>query len=122
MRYPSSRFARALCGLAVCALTPAATWASEPNLCPDDRPCFNGARQNGNTVRFQFDGVVGWDYYNVRYRKDGGEKQVENRSGHYTFRNVLPRRVYTLSVQGCDRRALQSSRCSPWVSQSVTTR
>lgn len=118
----SSPVSRALCGLAACVLPLAASWASPTNQCPDDRPCFNGARQRGDTVRFQFDGVVGWDYYNLRYRKDGGDKQVENRSGHYTFTNVRPNRVYTLSVQGCDKRALQRSRCSPWVSESVTTR
>ena len=90
--------------------------------CAEDRPCFRYARQVGNTVEFEFDVVKGWDVYNVRYPVDGGEKQVENRSGRFTFKNVKPNRIYRLSVQGCNKRALQSSRCSPWVEESVTTR
>ena len=91
--------------------------------CAADRPCFNEAYQAGNKVVFSFTGVTGWDFYNVRYAAiGGGEKQVENRSGHYTFNNVKPGRVYTLKVQGCRSRVLAPSVCSPWVSQSVTTR
>ena len=52
---------------------------------------------------FNFTGVTGWDFYNVRFAvAGGGEKQVENRSGHFTLNNVKPRRVYTLKVQGCN--------------------
>jgi hypothetical protein len=97
--------------------------ASDYQGCAIDRPCFNGYRQVGNKVVFDFTGVTGWDFYNVRYAAvGGGEKQVENRSGHFTFNNVRPRRVYTLKVQGCRSRFLAPSVCSPWVSQSVTTR
>jgi len=97
--------------------------ATPVHLCPDDRPCFNEAYQSGNQVIFQFTGVSGWDFYNVRYRvRGGGEKQVENRSGRFTFNNVLPNRVYTLKVQGCKSRTFGRSTCSPWVEESVTTR
>lgn len=98
-------------------------FGNDLQLCPDDRPCFNGYHQSGNKVIFQFTGVTGWDFYNVRYRvRGGGEKQVENRSGSLTFNNVKPNRVYTLKVQGCNSHFLGRSTCSPWVEQSVTTR
>ena len=90
--------------------------------CADDRPCFNAAYQSGNKVIFQFTGVTGWDFYNVRYKVVSGEKQVENRSGRFTFNNVRPNRVYKLSVQGCNSHTLRRSTCSPWVEQSVTTK
>jgi hypothetical protein len=91
--------------------------------CAADRPCFNGAHQEGNKVVFNFTGVTGWDFYNVRYKAvGGGEKQVENRSGHFTLNNVKPGRVYTLKVQGCNSHFLGHSTCSPWNEQSVTTR
>ena len=91
--------------------------------CAADRPCFNGARQSGSKIIFQFTGVTGWDFYNVRYAQvGGGEKQVENRSGSFTFNNVKPNRIYRLKVQGCNSHTLARSTCSPWVEESVTTR
>ncbi len=90
--------------------------------CAADRPCFNGAYQSGDRVIFQFTGVTGWDFYNVRYATvGGGERQVENRSGRFTFNNVRPNRVYTLKVQGCHSHTFGRSTCSPWVEESVTT-
>jgi hypothetical protein len=65
------------------------TLIGDNQACSVDQPCFNGARQEGNTVVFQFTGTGPWDFYNVRYAQEGGgEKQEENRSGHYTFTNV----------------------------------
>src|SRR5579871_3816201 len=91
--------------------------------CPADRPCFNGAYQSGDKVIFQFTDVTGWDFYNVRYAAvGGGVTQVENRSGHFTFNNVKPRRIYKLSVQGCNSHPLRHSTCSHWSEQTVTTR
>lgn len=91
--------------------------------CAADRPCFNGAYQSGNQVIFHFTAIPDWDFYNVRYAKvGGGERQVENRSGAFTFNNVRPNRVYTLKVQGCKSRFIGRSACSPWVEQSIETR
>ena len=88
--------------------------------CSIDRPCFNGAYQSGDKVIFQF---TGWDFYNVRYAAlGGGVKQVENRSGRFTFNDVKPRRIYKISVQGCNSHPLRHSTCSPWIEQTVTTR
>jgi hypothetical protein len=107
-------------GLFLCA----SALASPAEAYADDRPGFNGAYQSGNKVIFRFTLIDnGWDYYNVRYAAaGGGTKQVENRSGTFTFNNVKPNRVYTISVQGCNKHTFGRSTCSPWSSKSVTTR
>jgi len=98
--------------------------AGDVQLCRTDQPCFNAAYQSGNQIIFEFNGVRGWDFYNVRYRvRGGGEKQVKNRSGQFKFNNVLPNHRYTLSVQGCNTGFLGlPSSCSPWNQQTVTTK
>jgi hypothetical protein len=108
--------------LSVCQSAMSQGFGNDTRSCAADRPCFNGAYQSGNKVIFQFTGVTGWDFYNVRYKVIGGEKQVENRSGHFTFNNAKPNRVYKLSVQGCNSHTFSRSTCSPWVEESVTTR
>lgn len=100
----------------------AAGFGNDTRSCAADRPCFNGSHQSGNKLIFQFTGVTGWDFYNVRYATTSGEKQVENRSGSFAFNNVKANRVYHLSVQGCNSHTLRHSTCSPWVQESVTTR
>src|SRR5207249_51993 len=99
----------------------AAGFGNDTNPCAADRPCFTEARQVGDKVYFSW-GVTGpWDFYNVRYKSGGGDKQVENRSGHYHFNNVQPNRIYRISVQGCNSHTLGRSTCSPWEQASVTT-
>ncbi len=90
--------------------------------CAVDRPCFNSVYQQGNRVVFQFTGVTGWDFYNVRYLHGGGEKQVENRSGSFTFTNVRSNRVYKLRVQGCNSHFMSRSTCSAWSEAAITTK
>lgn len=90
--------------------------------CAADRPCFNGVVQSGDKVIFRFTGVADWEFYNVRYAQAGGhERQVENRSGSFTFTNTQPDRIYKLSVQGCNAHAFARSTCSPWSEASFTT-
>jgi hypothetical protein len=73
-------------------------------------------------VTFQFTGIRDWEFYNVRYPQAGGhERQVENRSGSFTFTETQPERTYKLSVQGCNAHAFARSTCSPWVEASFTT-
>jgi hypothetical protein len=99
------------------------SFGNDVQQCGADRPCFNASYQSGNQAIFRFTGVdAGWDFYNVRYPKAGGEAQVENRSGSFTFRNVRPNRIYRISVQGCNSHFLGRSSCSPWSESSVTTR
>jgi hypothetical protein len=124
-RLNNARLLAAMLGclsLSVCVSVLAAGFGNDTNPCAADRPCFNEARQVGNQVFFSFTGVNGgWDFYNVRYKSGGGDKQVENRSGHYHFNNVKPNRIYTISVQGCNSHTLGRSTCSPWEQASVTT-
>jgi hypothetical protein len=94
-------------------------WAQQG--CAADRPCFTAAYQKCHSVIFEFNGVTGWDFYNVRHKTSNGEQQVENKSGTYTINNARPNSTYSISVQGCNSRALASSRCSAWVRESVTT-
>jgi len=114
-----------ICAAALNFATSAPTFAfgNDVVACSVDEPCFNAAYQSGSKVIFEFNGVRGWDFYNVRYAASGGGvKQVENRSGHFTFNNVRANRKYTLNVQGCRSRALRSSVCTDWVSASVVAR
>ncbi len=112
-----------LCAAALPVLASAAGFGNDNQGCPDDRPCFQGSSQSGSDVIFRFNGITGWDVYNVRYAKvGGGEEQVENRSGHFTIHHAGRNRVYTLKVQGCHKHTLGRSDCSPWVEDSVTTR
>ena len=109
--------------LFLCASALAAGFGNDVNPCAADRPCFNGAYQSGDKVIFKFTGVDGgWDFYNVRYKHGGGEKQLENRTGSFTLNGAKPNRVYTISVQGCNSHTFGHSTCSPWSMQSVTTR
>jgi hypothetical protein len=111
-----------LLSLSFCESVLAAGFGNDTNPCAADRPCFNEARQVGNKIFFKFTGVNGgWDFYNLRYAHGGGEKQIENRSGSFTFNNVKPNQVYTLKVQGCNSHTFSRSTCSPWSEQSVTT-
>jgi hypothetical protein len=85
-------------------------------------PCVltPGAFQSGNNIIFRWHGLG--DFYHVRYPVRGGEKQVKNRSGSFTFTNVQPDRIYRISVQACNSRFLRSSVCTPWEETSFTTR
>lgn len=107
--------------LSFCQSAMAGGFGNDVHLCPAGQPCITGY-QSGNQIIFKFTND-GWDFFNVRYaRVGGGEKQVENRSGQFTFNNVKPNRVYKLSVQGCNSHTLRRSTCSPWVEESVTTK
>ncbi len=89
--------------------------------CAFDRPCVFG-HQEGNRIIFDFTrSKSNWDFFNVRYATRSGEKQVENRSGVFTFNNVKPNLVYMIKVQGCNSHTFGRSTCSPWVEETVTT-
>jgi len=87
----------------------------------ENPPCFTKAYQTeDNAILFQFSG--GGNFYNVRYRFRGGEKQVENRSGSFVLRKVKPNALYRIKVQSCQSRFLASSICSPWGEEVFRTR
>jgi hypothetical protein len=91
--------------------------------CPAGQPCFTAAYQSGNTVVFNFNGGEHYDVYHLRYKgADGNTKSVENTSGHFTFHDTLPNRVYSIFVQGCIKHTLGHDSCSDWANMSVTTK
>jgi Fibronectin type III domain len=101
--------------------------ASTPNLTAtckgEPKPCITrpDAHQSGDNIVFTWSGSG--DVYNVRYRlASGGDKQVENRTARYTFKNVKPNRLYTISVQACVTNFLAGSSCTAWKTKSFTTR
>jgi hypothetical protein len=100
-------------------------FASTPNLTAtcrgEEPPCIlrPDAYQSGNNLVFEWGGSG--NVYNVRYPVNGGVKQVENRSGKFTFKNVQPNRVYKISVQACVTRFLSNSACTNWKTTSFTT-
>jgi hypothetical protein len=101
--------------------------ASTPNLTPtcqgEDPPCITrpNARQFGDSIIFSWSGSG--TVYNVRYPVAGGDKQVENRTGRYTFTRVKPHRVYRISVQACHKPSVFiRTSCTDWETTSFTTR
>jgi hypothetical protein len=96
--------------------------ASPDGGCAFDRPCVFG-HQEGNNIIFDLTrSKDNWGFFNVRYATRGGERQAQNRSGMFTFKNVQPNRVYTIKVQGCNSHTFGRSTCSPWIETSITTR
>lgn len=87
--------------------------------CASDRPCITQDYQQGRALVFGWTG--GWDAYNVRWSRPGrGETQSETRGRTFRIRNVHAGVRYRFKVQGCTKRFLASSRCSPWAEISVT--
>ena len=78
--------------------------------------------QSGNKAIFRFSGSKDTNFFNVRYKTNNGERQVENRSGSWTISNIHPNRVYSISVQGCVSHFARRSTCSSWSRASVITR
>lgn len=97
--------------------------ASEQELIPvcEPGPCIrtSNATQSGDKVIFRWEGDA--DFYHVRYRSGGQEKQARNTSRSFTFKNVKPNHTYRLKVQACNSRFLASSRCGRWEEIPFTT-
>lgn len=92
--------------------------ASDPVLCPADKPCIVDLfiSTKGELIA-TVDGS-GWDAINVRWSRPGREGQQREhpgRNGNIRVLTGTTRGVtYTVSVQGCNKRFLQSSRCTGW--------
>ncbi len=89
-------------------------------ICEEACTYEGNAAQSGDKVIFRWEGQNA-DFYHVRYRSGGEEKQVRNTSRSFTLNNVKPNRIYRLKVQACTSRFLASSKCSPWQEISFTT-
>jgi len=90
--------------------------------CAYDRPCINTIyKTTVGGILVRWNGQDNYSVYNVRWSRPGREAvQVEvggGSSGSFHLKNGHPGITYTFAVQGCHKRALQSSRCSPWESQ-----
>jgi hypothetical protein len=84
--------------------------------------CLDNLRgyQRGSNVFFEWSGTG--HVYNVRYATARGERQVANRTGRFAVYDVLPNRVYNISVQACYKGSfLSKSTCTGWQNASVTT-
>jgi hypothetical protein len=94
---------------------------NDVNACGADRPCMSAYQQKHNVVFENHN--QGWDVYNVRYKNTtGGYTQKESPDGGFTVTGVGKQRTVQISVQGCNKRLLQSSVCSPWSAITFTTK
>ena len=92
--------------------------ASDPVLCPYDRPCITDLYISTSNALIARVNGSGWDAINVRWSRPGREgRQTEHpgrNGGIRVLTGTTPGVVYTVSVQGCNKRVLQSSRCTDW--------
>jgi hypothetical protein len=82
--------------------------------------------QSGTSLKLHWVGRSAVDFYHVRYRALGGDKQIKissNSSNGYFFdlNNVRPSATYIVSLQACQSNFLASSDCGAWRSVSLTT-
>jgi Fibronectin type III domain len=92
-------------------------------LCADDRPCINNMFQNERTLIIQWTSSENYSAYNVRWSRPGkNETQIERSggtNGDFRVTNAHAGTTYTFKVQGCNKRFLASSRCSPWEERTI---
>jgi hypothetical protein len=105
---------------------PLATVAHGQSTCAYDRPCVSEVfitRTHGLSATFRGEG---WDVVHVRWSRPGRSgPQREYRGSNGTVSllpRVTPGVVYTVSIQGCNRRFARSSECSGWHSATVLRR
>lgn len=104
-----------------------AALASTPSGCAYDRPCVTRLyKSQAGGVFLQWSATENFSVYNVRWSRPGrGDTQVEvsgGDSGSFHLKNAHARTTYRFAIQGCSKRPLQSSRCSPWENTEFTTR
>jgi hypothetical protein len=91
--------------------------------CAYDRPCITELFiSKSNQLVARIDGSD-WDVINVRWSRPGREGNQTEHPGRnaavVVFNSTTPGVTYTVVTQGCRKRPLQSSRCSPWDSASI---
>jgi hypothetical protein len=86
--------------------------------CAFDRPCITDLYISTTNALIANVNGSGWDVINVRWSRPGREGEQRSFKGHNGLIKVLSGTtnglVYTVSVQGCNTRPLQSSRCTDW--------
>lgn len=119
--HTATRLAGALLMLAALIAGSGARHASadSPALCPDGRPCITELYLSGTALFARWTGD--WDAYNIRWENPGLvlAHDVGGAKTH-TLRNLERGRTYRLSVQGCKRKFLAPSECSPWSARELT--
>ena len=101
--------------------------ASPVRGCAVDRPCIDRAYYtNLRNVYVTWTATENFSHYNVIWWRPGkARRQVEVRggdSGSFRVRNVRAWTTYQFLVQGCNRRFLAPSKCSPWEPAEVRVR
>lgn len=95
-------------------------------LCPADRPCITELYRQGSTLVIGWDGHENFTHYNLRWGRPGvavTQREVAGGSrGGFRINNIQEGARYTVSVQGCNRRPLGRSSCTPWYDDSFDTR
>ena len=92
--------------------------------CPAGQPCVVsvGINNSGQLVAV-IRNTSGFDVMNVRWSRPGREgqqKEYRAKDGRMlVFTSTGKGFTYTVSVQGCNKRALASSKCSDWHHGSV---
>lgn len=108
----------ALAGL---ALGPFAAQAGDVNPCAAGRPCVTELFVDQfSRLRARWTGD--WDAYNVRWENPQLVRDADVGNAKTDGITVLQsawNKTYRFSVQGCNRRFLQSSVCSPWGSAEL---
>ena len=91
--------------------------------CAADRPCITEVYISTTNALIARVNGSDWDVINVRWSRPGREgAQTEHRGRNAAIQvltGTTPGVTYTVSVQGCNKRPLQSSRCSPWDQSSI---
>jgi hypothetical protein len=86
--------------------------------CAYDRPCITQLYiSTSNQLVARINGSD-WDVINIRWSRPGREgnqtEHVGKNAAFVVLKGVTPGVTYTVVVQGCNKRVLQSSRCSDW--------
>ena len=114
-------------GFSTLALLGMTTAACAQAACPAGQPCvasvgINNSRQLFAVIRNASD----FDVMNVRWSRPGREgeqKEYRAKDGRMlVFTGTGKGFTYTVSVQGCRKRVLASSRCSGWHQGSVASK
>ena len=114
-------------GFSTLALLGMTTAASAEAVCAADQPCvasvgINKSRQLFAVIR----NATEYDVMNVRWSRpgrQGPQKEYRAKDGPIlVFTSTTKGVTYTVSAQGCRKRAIASSRCSGWDHGSVTAK
>lgn len=115
-------------GVALLFLLKTTTLASAQAACPADQPCINSILINGRggPLTINVVNARGYDRLNVRWSRPGRQGKQSSYGGGDGEIDVLSATssgvLYTVSVQGCRTRVLQSSRCTDWHEAQVRGR